>query len=127
MDDKGAKKRVPKPIDRKGLCVVVRGMADEGMPSRGSFPVAASLCDVSRQTARRIFEEIQSTVKNCDNEHGTDCSNNPAMALDELFNNEAANPHVASAHGAVWQPALQRSPMGSLSDLSSFQSLRLLH
>jgi len=91
MDNKGAKKRVPKPIDRKGLCVVVRGMADEGMPSRGSFPVAASLCDVSRQAARRIFKEIQSTVKDHDNEHGTDYSNNPAMAPDQLFDNKVAN------------------------------------
>jgi len=87
----GAKTWALKLTDRKGLCVMLHGMVQDGGPVRGSFSVAGSLCDVSRQSAARVFKEIRSAVSNHDNENDTNCINNPAMAPDALFANNAAN------------------------------------
>ena len=91
MEQDGANKRVLKLIDRKGLYVMVHGMVQDDGPVRGSFSVTGSLCNVSRQSAARIFKQIHSTIQNHDNEHGTNYIDNPAMAPDALFDNKVAN------------------------------------
>jgi len=87
----GAKTRVIKLIDRKGLYIMLHGMVQDDGPIRGSFSVTGSLYNVSRQSAAQIFKEICSTISNHDNENDTNYINNPAKAPDTLFANKVAN------------------------------------
>ena len=87
MDQDVVKRRILKLIDRKGLCAMVHGMTEDGKPARGTLPVVASLYNVSRQCAHKIFKEVRSRIKEHDNDNDTDCINNPTLAPDELCNN----------------------------------------
>jgi len=90
MDQDVAKRRILKLIDRKWLCVMAHGMAEDGKPARGTLPVVASLHDVSSQCAHKIFKEIRAKLKEHDNDNDTEHINNPTAAPDEPFNNKTS-------------------------------------